>query len=148
MGSDSTLVAPITVEDGAYIGAGSCITKNVPAGALAVGRARQMTKEGWAGGARAKLRNANEARSLDGIGGWTNRLDEDSRARTETTSNPIRSFFHCKDLISTEKNLSIEYFNTIHGKLAFREIWRNFVKRTDLLGSGIQQLEKATQTAP
>jgi bifunctional UDP-N-acetylglucosamine pyrophosphorylase/glucosamine-1-phosphate N-acetyltransferase len=48
VGSDSTLVAPVTVEDGAYIGAGSCITKEVPAGALAVARSRQFTKEGWA----------------------------------------------------------------------------------------------------
>lgn len=48
VGSDSTLVAPLTVEDGAYIGAGSCITKDVPAGSLAVGRARQVIKEGWA----------------------------------------------------------------------------------------------------
>ncbi len=47
VGSDSTLVAPVTVEDGAYIGAGSCITKDVPAGALALGRARQVTMEGW-----------------------------------------------------------------------------------------------------
>ena len=54
VGSDTTLVAPITVEDGAYIGAGSCITKNVPAGALAVGRGRQVTKEGWAEARRAK----------------------------------------------------------------------------------------------
>ena len=48
VGSDSTLVAPIEVGDGAYIGAGSCITKNVPAGALAVGRSHQVVKEGWA----------------------------------------------------------------------------------------------------
>jgi bifunctional UDP-N-acetylglucosamine pyrophosphorylase/glucosamine-1-phosphate N-acetyltransferase len=47
VGSDSTLVAPVTLQDGAYVGAGSCITKDVPAGALAVGRARQVTKEGW-----------------------------------------------------------------------------------------------------
>jgi bifunctional UDP-N-acetylglucosamine pyrophosphorylase/glucosamine-1-phosphate N-acetyltransferase len=47
IGSDSTLVAPVAIHDGAYVGAGSCITKDVPAGALAVGRARQMTKEGW-----------------------------------------------------------------------------------------------------
>jgi bifunctional UDP-N-acetylglucosamine pyrophosphorylase/glucosamine-1-phosphate N-acetyltransferase len=47
VGSDSTLVAPVTIEDGAYIGAGSCITKDVPAGSLAVARARQMSKEGW-----------------------------------------------------------------------------------------------------
>jgi bifunctional UDP-N-acetylglucosamine pyrophosphorylase / glucosamine-1-phosphate N-acetyltransferase len=54
VGSDSTLVAPVTLEDGSYIGAGSCITKDVPAGALAVGRARQMTKEGWADALRAR----------------------------------------------------------------------------------------------
>ena len=47
VGSDSTLVAPVSVEDGAYIGAGSCITRDVPAGSLAVGRARQVNKEGW-----------------------------------------------------------------------------------------------------
>jgi len=55
VGSDSTLVAPVTIEDGAYIGAGSCITKDVPAGALAVGRARQVTKEGWAHARRARM---------------------------------------------------------------------------------------------
>ena len=54
VGSDTTLVAPITVGDGAYIGAGSCITKNVPADALAVGRGRQMTKHGWAAARRAR----------------------------------------------------------------------------------------------
>jgi bifunctional UDP-N-acetylglucosamine pyrophosphorylase / glucosamine-1-phosphate N-acetyltransferase len=54
VGSDTTLVAPISVEDGAYIGAGSCITKDVPAGALAVGRARQVTKEGWAAARKAQ----------------------------------------------------------------------------------------------
>jgi bifunctional UDP-N-acetylglucosamine pyrophosphorylase/glucosamine-1-phosphate N-acetyltransferase len=48
VGSDSTLVAPVTVGDGAYIGAGSCITRDVPAESLAVGRARQIVKEGWA----------------------------------------------------------------------------------------------------
>ena len=54
VGSDSTLVAPVSIEDGAYVGAGSCITKDVPAGALAVGRARQVTKEGWAEARRAR----------------------------------------------------------------------------------------------
>jgi bifunctional UDP-N-acetylglucosamine pyrophosphorylase/glucosamine-1-phosphate N-acetyltransferase len=48
VGSDSTLVAPVTLEDGSYVGAGSCITKTVPAGSLAVARAHQVTKEGWA----------------------------------------------------------------------------------------------------
>jgi bifunctional UDP-N-acetylglucosamine pyrophosphorylase / glucosamine-1-phosphate N-acetyltransferase len=53
VGSDSTLVAPVTLEDGSYIGAGSCITKTVPAGSLAVARSRQITKEGWATARRA-----------------------------------------------------------------------------------------------
>jgi bifunctional UDP-N-acetylglucosamine pyrophosphorylase / glucosamine-1-phosphate N-acetyltransferase len=55
VGSDSNLVAPITIGDGAYIGAGSCITKDVPPDALALGRARQFTKEGWAAARRARL---------------------------------------------------------------------------------------------
>jgi bifunctional UDP-N-acetylglucosamine pyrophosphorylase/glucosamine-1-phosphate N-acetyltransferase len=54
VGSDSTLVAPVSIEDGAYIGAGSCITKDVPSGALAVGRARQVTMEGWVAARRAR----------------------------------------------------------------------------------------------
>jgi bifunctional UDP-N-acetylglucosamine pyrophosphorylase / glucosamine-1-phosphate N-acetyltransferase len=54
VGSDTTLVAPIVVGDGAYIGAGSCITKDVPADSLAVGRERQIVKNGWAAALRAK----------------------------------------------------------------------------------------------
>ena len=42
------LVAPVTIGDQVTIGAGSTITKNVPDGSLAIGRAKQMTKEGWA----------------------------------------------------------------------------------------------------
>ena len=53
IGSDSTLVAPVSIGDGAYVGAGSCITRPVPSDALAVGRARQITKEGWAAAKRA-----------------------------------------------------------------------------------------------
>ena len=53
IGSDSTLVAPVEVGDGAYVGAGSCITKDVPADSLAVSRARQIVKEGWAAARRA-----------------------------------------------------------------------------------------------
>jgi len=60
VGSNTTLVAPISVEDGAYIGAGSCITKDVPAGALAVGRARQMTKEGWVAVRKAQRDKGNQ----------------------------------------------------------------------------------------
>jgi bifunctional UDP-N-acetylglucosamine pyrophosphorylase / glucosamine-1-phosphate N-acetyltransferase len=48
IGSDSALVAPVTIGDGAYVAAGSIITEDVPAKALAIGRARQVTKENWA----------------------------------------------------------------------------------------------------
>jgi bifunctional UDP-N-acetylglucosamine pyrophosphorylase/glucosamine-1-phosphate N-acetyltransferase len=48
IGSNSALVAPVSVGDGAYIGSGSVITSNVPADALAIGRGRQTVKEGWA----------------------------------------------------------------------------------------------------
>ena len=48
IGSDSTLVAPVTIGRGAYVAAASCITEDVPADALALGRARQSVKEGWA----------------------------------------------------------------------------------------------------
>ena len=48
VGSDSTLVAPLTIADGSYIAAGSTITEDVPADALALGRARQTIKPEWA----------------------------------------------------------------------------------------------------
>jgi bifunctional UDP-N-acetylglucosamine pyrophosphorylase/glucosamine-1-phosphate N-acetyltransferase len=48
IGSDSILVAPIEIGAGAYVAAGSTLTDSVPPGALALGRARQANKEGWA----------------------------------------------------------------------------------------------------
>jgi bifunctional UDP-N-acetylglucosamine pyrophosphorylase/glucosamine-1-phosphate N-acetyltransferase len=48
VGSNSTLVAPLQIGDGSYIGAGSVITDPVPEKALALGRARQVVQEGWA----------------------------------------------------------------------------------------------------
>jgi bifunctional UDP-N-acetylglucosamine pyrophosphorylase / glucosamine-1-phosphate N-acetyltransferase len=53
IGSDSTLVAPVRVGKGSYVGAASCITDDVPEDALAVGRSRQTVKEGWAREKRA-----------------------------------------------------------------------------------------------
>jgi bifunctional UDP-N-acetylglucosamine pyrophosphorylase/glucosamine-1-phosphate N-acetyltransferase len=55
VGSDSTLVAPVTLGDGAYVAAGSCITKDVPKGALGLGRSRQVVKEGWASSRRSSM---------------------------------------------------------------------------------------------
>jgi bifunctional UDP-N-acetylglucosamine pyrophosphorylase/glucosamine-1-phosphate N-acetyltransferase len=48
IGSGTELVAPVKVGKGAYVGAGSTITRNVSPGALAVSRARQFEKAGWA----------------------------------------------------------------------------------------------------
>ncbi|MCL2675050.1 MAG: hypothetical protein FWE84_00430 [Firmicutes bacterium] len=47
IGSNANLVAPLLVGDGAFVAAGSTVTQDVPAGALAVARARQANKEGW-----------------------------------------------------------------------------------------------------
>jgi bifunctional UDP-N-acetylglucosamine pyrophosphorylase/glucosamine-1-phosphate N-acetyltransferase len=55
VGSDSTLVAPVKIGRGAYVGAGSCITEDVPADSLALGRSRQTVKEGWAREKRTRM---------------------------------------------------------------------------------------------
>jgi len=53
IGSDSTLVAPVTIGAGSYVAAGSSITEDVPEGALALGRSRQTTKPGWVAARKA-----------------------------------------------------------------------------------------------
>jgi bifunctional UDP-N-acetylglucosamine pyrophosphorylase/glucosamine-1-phosphate N-acetyltransferase len=60
VGSDTTLVAPLVLGKGAYVAAGSCITEDVPADALALGRARQTTKTGWAKSRRSQIQAAKE----------------------------------------------------------------------------------------
>jgi len=57
IGSDSTLVAPVKVGKGAYVGAASCITRDVPEDSLAIARGQQVVKEGWA-------RDKRQARAL------------------------------------------------------------------------------------
>ena len=47
IGSDSQLIAPVTIGKGAYVAAGSSITGDVPPGALGIGRGQQVNKEGW-----------------------------------------------------------------------------------------------------
>jgi len=55
LGSDSTLVAPVRLGDGAYVAAGSVITENVPPDALGIARGRQVNKPGWASRKRREL---------------------------------------------------------------------------------------------
>jgi bifunctional UDP-N-acetylglucosamine pyrophosphorylase/glucosamine-1-phosphate N-acetyltransferase len=60
IGSDSALVAPVRIGAGAYVAAGSTITENVPADALAIARGRQSTKRGWAAKRRRELQRATK----------------------------------------------------------------------------------------
>uniref|UniRef100_A0A7C5U4P6 Bifunctional protein GlmU n=1 Tax=Fervidobacterium nodosum TaxID=2424 RepID=A0A7C5U4P6_9BACT len=59
IGSNSSLVAPVKIGKGAITGAGSVITEDVPDDALALGRARQVIKEGWAMKKREEMKNAD-----------------------------------------------------------------------------------------
>jgi bifunctional UDP-N-acetylglucosamine pyrophosphorylase/glucosamine-1-phosphate N-acetyltransferase len=54
IGSDSQLIAPVTVGKDAYVGAGSTISEDVPAGSLAIGRSRQVVKADWAAKRKAQ----------------------------------------------------------------------------------------------
>jgi bifunctional UDP-N-acetylglucosamine pyrophosphorylase/glucosamine-1-phosphate N-acetyltransferase len=60
IGSDTALVAPVRVGDGAYIAAGSTITDNVPSDGLGIARGRQVTKPGWAAKKRRELAAAEK----------------------------------------------------------------------------------------
>lgn len=60
VGSDSTLIAPVTLGEGAYVAAGSCITHDVPADALSLGRSRQVVKEGWVSARKKRLAERGE----------------------------------------------------------------------------------------
>jgi bifunctional UDP-N-acetylglucosamine pyrophosphorylase/glucosamine-1-phosphate N-acetyltransferase len=62
VGSDTMLVAPVSIGDGAYTAAGSVITEDVPPGAMAVGRARQRNVEGWVERKRPGSKSAESAR--------------------------------------------------------------------------------------
>lgn len=61
IGSNSSLVAPVKIGDGAYTGSGSVITKDVAADALAVERTKQIERPGWAAHFRAKFTNLKKA---------------------------------------------------------------------------------------
>jgi bifunctional UDP-N-acetylglucosamine pyrophosphorylase/glucosamine-1-phosphate N-acetyltransferase len=62
IGSNSALVAPVSIGAGALVGSGSVITKDVPADALAFGRARQITREGGGAAFREKAQAKRESK--------------------------------------------------------------------------------------
>jgi bifunctional UDP-N-acetylglucosamine pyrophosphorylase/glucosamine-1-phosphate N-acetyltransferase len=74
VGSGTELVAPVQVGDGAYIAAGSTITEDVPADALAIARERQAVKPGWAAERRAEMAG-------DGSHGASSRKPEKQKAK-------------------------------------------------------------------
>jgi len=61
IGSDTALVAPVRVGDGAYVAAGSVITENVPPNALGIARGKQVNKLGWAAARRRELAAGGES---------------------------------------------------------------------------------------
>jgi bifunctional UDP-N-acetylglucosamine pyrophosphorylase/glucosamine-1-phosphate N-acetyltransferase len=69
VGSDTMLVAPVSVGDGAYTAAGSVITEDVPPGAMAVARARQRNVAGWVGRRRPGTPAAEAAAAAEGRAG-------------------------------------------------------------------------------
>ena len=71
IGSDTMLVAPVTVGDGAYTAAGSVITEDVPAGSIGVARAKQRNVLGWVLRKRAGSKSAESARQAGALEGST-----------------------------------------------------------------------------
>ena len=63
VGSNSVLVAPVTIADGAYVGAGSAVTAEVEPGQIAVARGRQRNIDGWVARARAGTKTAQAAQA-------------------------------------------------------------------------------------
>jgi bifunctional UDP-N-acetylglucosamine pyrophosphorylase/glucosamine-1-phosphate N-acetyltransferase len=76
IGSDTALIAPVRVGDGAYVGAGSVITDNVPPNALGLARGKQVNKLGWAAARRRELAAAGKPSKR--------------RARTKSKRKPSR----------------------------------------------------------
>jgi len=85
VGSDSVLVAPVKIGDGAYIAAGSAITENVPPNALGIARSRQSTKPGWA--AKKRRETAGSAPSKE--------ICEEKSSRQEIAFPPQTLILDC-----------------------------------------------------
>lgn len=87
VGSDSVLVAPVVIEDGAYVAAGSTVTGDVAAGQLAVARGQQRNISGWVARKRAGTKTAQAAAAKSGRGGRSDAGD-DSPSQASATVAP------------------------------------------------------------
>jgi N-acetylglucosamine-1-phosphate uridyltransferase (contains nucleotidyltransferase and I-patch acetyltransferase domains) len=83
IGSDSMLVAPVEIGDGAYTAAGSVITEDVPPGAMAVGRAKQRNIEGWVERRRSDSSSARAAREANSSSERVRPVETSDDAREE-----------------------------------------------------------------
>jgi bifunctional UDP-N-acetylglucosamine pyrophosphorylase/glucosamine-1-phosphate N-acetyltransferase len=86
VGSDSMLVAPVTIGDGAYTAAGSTITEDVPPGAMAVARARQRNVEGWVARRRAGSPAAEAAQAA--LAAEAGTAQQDAAGGVQETAGP------------------------------------------------------------
>ena len=85
VGCDTMLVAPVTVNDGAYVAAGSVITKDVPPGAMAVARGTQRNVEGWVTRKRPDSKSAKAAAAAQSSAQAASEPDsQDERGMDET----------------------------------------------------------------
>ena len=84
IGSDTMLVAPVTIGDGAYTAAGSVIVDDVPPGAMAVGRARQRNVEGWVERKRPGTSSADAARAASPTTSGSAAADRETATPEET----------------------------------------------------------------
>jgi bifunctional UDP-N-acetylglucosamine pyrophosphorylase / glucosamine-1-phosphate N-acetyltransferase len=82
IGSDSALVAPVRIGDGAYVAAGSVVTENVPSDALAIARGRQVNKAGWAAIRRREI-NATKKHPSGTRSRFSSRKRRSSRKRSK-----------------------------------------------------------------
>jgi len=105
IGSDTMLVAPVTIGDGAYTAAGSVICADVPAGALAVGRARQRTIEGWVARKRAGSTSDEAARNADPAAAAATASTETASTETAVTHDggPGSSAVHANRVDQIER---------------------------------------------
>ena len=91
VGSDTVLIAPVTVADGAYVGAGSALTEDVEPGQIAVARGRQRNIDGWVARARSGTKTAKAAEeaqavsstSTDGNTAGTRHTDDSSEGQAQ-----------------------------------------------------------------
>jgi len=90
IGSDTALVAPVRLGDGAYVAAGSTVTDNVPPDALAIARGRQVNKPGWAAKKRRELAAAEKPGKTPARKRRLRNRASSRRARTRRRAHPRR----------------------------------------------------------